>query len=58
MVKQGVADIAITSKDGVISEKGYVLDMSIVAKSGEFSKAITYGDVVDMTFVKKHAKNA
>jgi NitT/TauT family transport system substrate-binding protein len=46
------------SKDGVISEKGYVLDMSVVAKSGEFSKTVTYNDVVDMTFVKKHAKSA
>jgi NitT/TauT family transport system substrate-binding protein len=46
------------SKDGVISEKGYLLDMSIVAKSGEFTKTIAYGDVVDMTFVKKHPKSA
>ncbi len=46
------------SKDGWISEKGYVLDMSVVAKSGEFSKTITYNDVVDMTFVKKHPKSA
>jgi NitT/TauT family transport system substrate-binding protein len=44
----------IWSKDGFISEKGYALDMSIVAKSGEFSKAVTYADVVDMSFVKKH----
>lgn len=43
----------IWSKDGYISKKGYALDMSIVAKSGEFSKAISYGDVVDMSFVKK-----
>lgn len=28
--------------------------MSIVAKSGEFSKTITYADVIDMSFVKKH----
>jgi NitT/TauT family transport system substrate-binding protein len=46
------------SKDGVISEKGYLLDMSIVAKSGEFTKTIGYSDVVDMTFVKKHPKSA
>lgn len=44
----------IWSKDGFISEKGYLLDMSIVAKSGEFSKTIGYNDVVDMSFVKKH----
>jgi NitT/TauT family transport system substrate-binding protein len=44
----------IWSKDGFISEKGYVLDMSIVAKSGEFTKAIGYSDVVDMSFVKNH----
>jgi NitT/TauT family transport system substrate-binding protein len=44
----------IWSKDGFISEKGYALDMSIVAKSGEFSKTITYADVIDMSFVKKH----
>jgi len=36
------------------SEKGYALDMSIVAKSGEFSKTITYADVIEMSFVKKH----
>lgn len=44
----------IWSRDGFISEKGYLLDMSIVAKSGEFSKTVGYNDVVDMSFVKKH----
>jgi hypothetical protein len=42
------------SKDGFMSEKGYLLDMSIVAKSGEFTKTVAYGDVIDNSFVKKH----
>ena len=55
---KGALDRAIAdnlwSKDGIITEKGYLLDMSVVAKSGEFSKTIGFNDVVDMTFVKKH----
>jgi NitT/TauT family transport system substrate-binding protein len=50
---RSVAD-SLWSKDGFMSEKGYLLDMSIVAKSGEFNKTINYGDVIDNTFVKKH----
>jgi NitT/TauT family transport system substrate-binding protein len=42
------------SKDGFMSEKGYLLDMSVVARSGEFNKTIAYGDVIDNSFVKKH----
>jgi NitT/TauT family transport system substrate-binding protein len=42
------------SKDGFMSEKGYLLDMSVVAKSGEFTKTIGYNDVIDNSFVKKH----
>jgi NitT/TauT family transport system substrate-binding protein len=41
------------SPDGYVSKQGYDLDMQIVAKSGEFTKSITYDDVVDMQFVKK-----
>jgi NitT/TauT family transport system substrate-binding protein len=42
------------SKDGFMSEKGYLLDMSVVAKTGEFTKTMPYGDVIDNSFVKKH----
>lgn len=41
------------SADGNISKGGYELDMQVVAKSGEFNKAISYESVIDMTFVKK-----
>lgn len=44
------------SKDGVISEKGYLLDMDVVAKTGEFTKPTPFADVVDMQFVKKTAE--
>ena len=42
------------SKDGVISPKGYALDMEVVAKSGVFTKAVPFAEVVDMQFVTKH----
>jgi NitT/TauT family transport system substrate-binding protein len=42
------------SKDGVISPKGYALDMEVVAKSGVFTKNVPFSDVVDMQFVTKH----
>jgi NitT/TauT family transport system substrate-binding protein len=48
----------IWSSDGFISEKGYNLDMSIVAKSGEFTKSVPYSSVIDMTWVKKRIKSA
>jgi NitT/TauT family transport system substrate-binding protein len=41
------------SKDGMVSEKGYNLDMEVVAKSGAFTKHVPYADVVDMQFVRK-----
>jgi NitT/TauT family transport system substrate-binding protein len=42
------------SKDGIISPKGYALDMEVVAKSGVFTKAVPFAEVVDMQFVTKH----
>ena len=48
----------IWSPDGFISPKGYTLDMSIVAKSGEFTKSVPYANVIDMTFVKKRMRSA
>jgi hypothetical protein len=41
---------------GVISEKGYTLDMSVVARAGEITRAVPFTDVVDMQFVKKRRK--
>lgn len=43
----------IWSPDGFISKKGYDLDMQVVAKSGEFTKTVTYADVIDMQFVSR-----
>jgi NitT/TauT family transport system substrate-binding protein len=43
----------IWSTDGMVSEKGYALDMDVVAKTGAFTKSVPYNDVVDMQFVKK-----
>lgn len=45
------------SPDGWVSEKGYNLDMEVVAKSGEFTKPVAYTDVVDMQFVKKPSRS-
>lgn len=42
------------SKDGIISPKGYALDMEVVAKSGVFTKTVPFADVIDMQFVTKH----
>jgi NitT/TauT family transport system substrate-binding protein len=41
------------SPDGFISKKGYELDMQVVAKSGEFTKTVSYADVIDMQFVNR-----
>jgi NitT/TauT family transport system substrate-binding protein len=43
----------IWSTDGMVSEKGYQLDMDVVAKTGAFTKPVPYADVVDMQFVRK-----
>jgi NitT/TauT family transport system substrate-binding protein len=43
----------IWSTDGTVSEKGYALDMEVVAKTGAFTKSVPYSDVVDMQFVRK-----
>lgn len=43
----------IWSTDGMVSEKGYKLDMDVVAKTGAFTKPVSYADVVDMQFVRK-----
>jgi NitT/TauT family transport system substrate-binding protein len=43
----------IWSTDGMVSEKGYQLDMDVVAKTGAFTKHVPYADVVDMQFVRK-----
>jgi NitT/TauT family transport system substrate-binding protein len=43
----------IWSTDGMVSEKGYLLDMEVVAKTGAFTKSVPYNDVVDMQFVRK-----
>jgi NitT/TauT family transport system substrate-binding protein len=43
----------IWSTDGLVSEKGYALDMDVVAKTGAFTKSVPYNDVVDMQFVRK-----
>ena len=43
----------IWSTDGMVSQKGYELDMSVVAKTGAFTKPVPYADVVDMQFVRK-----
>ena len=37
----------------MVSEKGYALDMDVVAKTGAFTKSVPYNDVVEMQFVKK-----
>jgi NitT/TauT family transport system substrate-binding protein len=50
---RSIAD-SLWSKDGFMSEKGYLLDMSVVAKSGEFTKTVAYSDVIDNSFVKNH----
>jgi NitT/TauT family transport system substrate-binding protein len=42
------------SKDGIISPKGYALDMEVVAKSGVFTKSVPFADVVDMQFVSRY----
>jgi NitT/TauT family transport system substrate-binding protein len=48
----------IWSTDGMVSEKGYQLDMDVVAKTGAFTKPVPYSDVVDMQFVRKaHQKS-
>jgi len=46
----------IWSTDGIVSEKGYLLDMEVVAKTGAFTKTVPYSDVVDMQFVQKALK--
>lgn len=46
----------IWSTDGIVSEKGYLLDMEVVAKTGAFTKSVPYKDVVDMQFVEKALK--
>jgi NitT/TauT family transport system substrate-binding protein len=43
----------IWSTDGMVAEKGYALDMDVVAKTGAFTKSVPYNDVVDMQFVRK-----
>jgi NitT/TauT family transport system substrate-binding protein len=43
----------IWSTDGMVAEKGYALDMDVVAKTGAFTKSVPYNDVVDMQFVWK-----
>jgi NitT/TauT family transport system substrate-binding protein len=43
----------IWSTDGIVSEKGYALDMEVVANTGAFKKPVPYNDVVDMQFVRK-----
>lgn len=43
----------VWSTDGMVSEKGYLLDMEVVAKTGAFTKSVPYNDVVDMQFVRK-----
>ena len=45
----------IWSIDGMVSEKGYQLDMDVVAKTGAFTKPVPYADVVDMQFVAQGA---
>ena len=46
------------SSDGMVSEKGYQLDMDVVTKTGAFTKPVPYADVVDMQFVRKaHQKS-
>ena len=48
----------IWSTDGMVSEKGYQLDMDVVAKTGAFTKPVPYADVVDMQFVRNaHQKS-
>jgi NitT/TauT family transport system substrate-binding protein len=48
----------IWSTDGMVAEKGYQLDMDVVAKTGAFTKPVPYADVVDMQFVRKaHQKS-
>ena len=42
----------IWSTDGIVSEKGYALDMEVVANTGAFKKPVSYNDVVDMQFVR------
>lgn len=46
----------IWSTDGMVSEKGYLLDMDVVAKAGTFSTKVPYADVVNMTFVKRASR--
>ena len=41
------------SVDGIVSERGYNLDMDVVYKTGSFTKRTPYADVVDMQFVRK-----
>lgn len=41
------------SADGMVSEKGYQLDMDVVAKTGVFTRSAPYSEVVDMQFVRK-----
>jgi len=43
----------IWSTEGMVAEKGYALDMDVVAKTGAFTKSVPYNDVVDMQFVWK-----
>ena len=43
----------IWSTDGMVSQKGYELDMEVVAKTGTFARPAPYADVVDMQFVRK-----
>jgi NitT/TauT family transport system substrate-binding protein len=45
------------SPDGWVSEKGYNLDMEVVAQSGEFTKRVEYSTVIDMQFVKKPSRS-
>jgi NitT/TauT family transport system substrate-binding protein len=46
----------IWSSDGMVSEKGYNLDMEVVAATGAFTTPVPYKDVVDMQFVQKAAR--
>lgn len=43
----------IWSPDGVMSQKGYALDMEVVYSSGEFTTPTPFDSVIDMQFVKR-----
>lgn len=44
------------SVDGFVSKQAYDLDMDVVSRSGEFTKAVPYTDVVDMQFIKNRPR--